>query len=130
METSICQRYLDSIASLIYASKSSEDDSSSNHTTYLNNRMQQLEQELEAKRKKMSLSLHQKHTNMEVHVRMACVHASVFVHVCMHACAYTCVRACGHVYVCVHVMGILTCMCECVRARACVYSYMGMMWIL
>ncbi|XP_065906639.1 centrosomal protein of 162 kDa-like isoform X1 [Dysidea avara] len=69
METSIRRRYPDSITSLIYASKSSEDDSSSNHTTYLNNRVQRLEQELEAKDKEMSLkirSLHQKHTNMEV----------------------------------------------------------------
>jgi len=39
METSIRWRYPDSITSLIYASKSSEDDSSSNYITYLNNWM-------------------------------------------------------------------------------------------
>ena len=69
METSIRRRYPDSITSLIYASKFCEDDSSSDHTAYLNNRVQRLEQELEAKDKEMSLkirSLHQKHTNMEV----------------------------------------------------------------
>ena len=75
METSIRQKYPDSITSLIYASKSTEDDpsSSSSDTSYLNYRIQQLEKELEAKDKEMSLkirALHQKHTNMEV-----CVHS-------------------------------------------------------
>ena len=69
METSIRQKYPDSITSLIYASKSTEDATSSTDVSYLNNRIQQLEKELEAKDKEMSLkirSLHQKHTNMEV----------------------------------------------------------------
>jgi len=86
METSIRRRYPDSITSLIYASKSSEDDSSSNHITYLNNRVQQLEQGVEAKDKEMSLkirSLHQKHTNMEVCV---CV--------CVYVCVCACMRVC------------------------------------
>ena len=69
MEASIRQKYPDSITSLIYASKSTEDATSSTDASYLNNRIQQLEKELEAKDKEMSLkirSLHQKHTNMEV----------------------------------------------------------------
>ena len=71
METSIRQRYPDSITSLIYASKSTEDGIASSDTSYFNNRVQQLEKELEAKDKEMSLkirSLHQKHTNMEVRI--------------------------------------------------------------
>ena len=71
METLIRQKYPDSITSLIYASKSTEDTTSSTDASYLNNRIQQLEKELEAKDKEMSLkirSLHQKHTNMEVSV--------------------------------------------------------------
>ena len=69
METSIRQKYPDSITSLIYASKSTADDPSSSDTSYLINKIQQLEKELEAKDKEMSLkirALHQKHTNMEV----------------------------------------------------------------
>lgn len=69
METTVRQKYPDSITSLIYASKSTEDDPSSSDTSYLNNRIQHLEKELEAKDKEMSLkirALHQKHTNMEV----------------------------------------------------------------
>ena len=69
METSIRQKYPDSITSLIYASKSTEDDPSSSDASYLNDRVQHLEKELEAKDKEMSLkirALHQKHTNMEV----------------------------------------------------------------
>ena len=75
METSIRQKYPDSITSLIYASKSIEENPSSSDTGYLNSRIQQLEKELEAKDKEMSLkirALHQKHTNMEVRMYSIC----------------------------------------------------------
>lgn len=77
METSIRQKYPDSITSLIYASRSTEDVTSPSDAGYLNSRIRQLEKELEAKDKEMSLkirSLHQKHTNMEVSVLLiSCV---------------------------------------------------------
>ena len=82
METSIRQKYPDSITSLIYASKSTEDATSSTDVSYLNNRIQQLEKELEAKDKEMSLkirSLHQKHTNMEVTMLLLISSVSVVV---------------------------------------------------